>query len=165
MVCGTSSDEATGQPLGGWASPLMGRRLGSRRRSFPVSRPYRRRRPKPVRSRFNTRMPEPAQPPADLLPVQREATLAYRVIRLWAAPLLRALFRITVEGRERMPTSGAYVLIANHLNWLDSFAILATLDRKSTRLNSSHLGISYAVFCLKKKNVNASNQTPPAATR
>src|SRR5947199_5598796 len=25
-------------------------------------------------------------------------------------------------------------------------------DRKSTRLNSSHLGISYAVFCLKKKS-------------
>src|SRR5690606_39326465 len=28
----------------------------------------------------------------------------------------------------------------------------ATLDRKSTRLNSSHVKISYAVFCLKKKN-------------
>src|SRR5262245_62722265 len=28
------------------------------------------------------------------------------------------------------------------------------LDRKSTRLNSSHLGISYAVFCLKKKKKN-----------
>src|SRR5436853_7609150 len=27
------------------------------------------------------------------------------------------------------------------------------LDRKSTRLNSSHLGISYAVFCLKKKKI------------
>src|SRR5262245_65114990 len=27
-------------------------------------------------------------------------------------------------------------------------------DRKSTRLNSSHLGISYAVFCLKKKKNN-----------
>src|SRR5690242_21068038 len=27
-----------------------------------------------------------------------------------------------------------------------------TLDRKSTRLNSSHMSISYAVFCLKKKN-------------
>src|SRR5262245_64597034 len=26
-------------------------------------------------------------------------------------------------------------------------------DRKSTRLNSSHLGISYAVFCLKKKRI------------
>src|SRR5690242_21542405 len=27
------------------------------------------------------------------------------------------------------------------------------LDRKSTRLNSSHMSISYAVFCLKKKNL------------
>src|SRR5436853_1698353 len=27
-------------------------------------------------------------------------------------------------------------------------------DRKSTRLNSSHLGISYAVFCLKKKTIS-----------
>src|SRR3712207_8258492 len=30
----------------------------------------------------------------------------------------------------------------------------ATKDRKSTRLNSSHANISYAVFCLKKKNIN-----------
>src|SRR5437899_8400710 len=30
-------------------------------------------------------------------------------------------------------------------------------DRKSTRLNSSHLGISYAVFCLKKKKKNSNN--------
>src|SRR5471030_3390704 len=29
----------------------------------------------------------------------------------------------------------------------------SAVDRKSTRLNSSHLGISYAVFCLKKKNL------------
>src|SRR5438445_4807113 len=29
---------------------------------------------------------------------------------------------------------------------------LSGLDRKSTRLNSSHANISYAVFCLKKKN-------------
>src|SRR5690242_21576070 len=29
---------------------------------------------------------------------------------------------------------------------------LSTQDRKSTRLNSSHMSISYAVFCLKKKN-------------
>src|SRR5258705_7032849 len=31
------------------------------------------------------------------------------------------------------------------------FDIGGIKDRKSTRLNSSHLGISYAVFCLKKK--------------
>src|SRR3712207_8637501 len=30
----------------------------------------------------------------------------------------------------------------------------STEDRKSTRLNSSHANISYAVFCLKKKNYN-----------
>src|SRR5256885_8653323 len=34
-----------------------------------------------------------------------------------------------------------------------------TVDRKSTRLNSSHLVISYAVFCLKKKNIRASSQS------
>src|SRR5205814_5501969 len=32
------------------------------------------------------------------------------------------------------------------------------LDRKSTRLNSSHLGISYAVFCLKKKKKKKKKQ-------
>src|SRR3712207_7281178 len=31
------------------------------------------------------------------------------------------------------------------------FGALAVLDRKSTRLNSSHANISYAVFCLKQK--------------
>src|SRR5438067_7001761 len=31
-------------------------------------------------------------------------------------------------------------------------------DRKSTRLNSSHVSISYAVFCLKKKKTKASSQ-------
>src|SRR5688500_6355461 len=34
-----------------------------------------------------------------------------------------------------------------------------TLDRKSTRLNSSHLVISYAVFCLKKKIQETSNMS------
>src|SRR3712207_7343004 len=33
------------------------------------------------------------------------------------------------------------------------------VDRKSTRLNSSHANISYAVFCLKKKNKNRSATT------
>src|SRR5690606_39801720 len=33
------------------------------------------------------------------------------------------------------------------------FCEKSSLDRKSTRLNSSHVKISYAVFCLKKKNM------------
>src|SRR5438045_7710238 len=36
-------------------------------------------------------------------------------------------------------------------DFLDLDDCVAKIDRKSTRLNSSHLGISYAVFCLKKK--------------
>ena len=32
--------------------------------------------------------------------------------------------------------------------------VLTSRDRKSTRLNSSHVVISYAVFCLKKKNTH-----------
>src|SRR3712207_7125073 len=35
---------------------------------------------------------------------------------------------------------------------------LCEQDRKSTRLNSSHANISYAVFCLKKKNDYSSSQ-------
>src|SRR3712207_8070159 len=34
------------------------------------------------------------------------------------------------------------------------------LDRKSTRLNSSHANISYAVFCLKQKQVTAKCESP-----
>src|SRR3712207_8553364 len=36
------------------------------------------------------------------------------------------------------------------------------LDRKSTRLNSSHANISYAVFCLKKKKQNYPSSNPSA---
>src|SRR5438094_7509922 len=43
-----------------------------------------------------------------------------------------------------------------------------SVDRKSTRLNSSHRTISYAVFCLKKKkkkfNININKQTDPKNT-
>src|SRR5256885_8283194 len=37
---------------------------------------------------------------------------------------------------------------------VNSFSSVSLEDRKSTRLNSSHLVISYAVFCLKKKKNN-----------
>src|SRR5256885_3613171 len=38
-------------------------------------------------------------------------------------------------------------------------------DRKSTRLNSSHLVISYAVFCLKKKNLTSVIHPPRTSTQ
>src|SRR5438045_7118972 len=51
-------------------------------------------------------------------------------------------------GRVHGDRAAADVLVA------DGAGIVDLLDRKSTRLNSSHLGISYAVFCLKKKKVS-----------
>src|SRR5437773_8801623 len=48
-----------------------------------------------------------------------------------------------IEFRD-LETAGAYLVMAATLIYLKS-------DRKSTRLNSSHITISYAVFCLKKK--------------
>src|SRR5690242_21479079 len=42
----------------------------------------------------------------------------------------------------------------------DDSTRLRKSDRKSTRLNSSHMSISYAVFCLKKKKTTAMNTKP-----
>src|SRR5439155_24302420 len=42
--------------------------------------------------------------------------------------------------------------------WILELISPAVRDRKSTRLNSSHVAISYAVFCLKKKNKQLSLQ-------
>src|SRR5437667_8871477 len=41
----------------------------------------------------------------------------------------------------------------------------ASRDRKSTRLNSSHITISYAVFCLKKKKKKQANDNTTTSTR
>jgi 1-acyl-sn-glycerol-3-phosphate acyltransferase len=65
-----------------------------------------------------------ALPPADLLPVNRRANLPYRIVRLIAVPLLRLCFRFQVDGGENIPRAGNYIVIANHLNWLDEFALL-----------------------------------------
>src|SRR3712207_9121444 len=43
----------------------------------------------------------------------------------------------------------------------EAAADAAEQDRKSTRLNSSHANISYAVFCLKKKKNHSTTYTPP----
>src|SRR3712207_6887841 len=57
---------------------------------------------------------------------------------------------VVVQGAERGPrlqrADGAVGGLA-----LPGGAVVSAQDRKSTRLNSSHANISYAVFCLKKK--------------
>jgi 1-acyl-sn-glycerol-3-phosphate acyltransferase len=69
-------------------------------------------------------MASTALPPADLLPVSRRANVPYRIVRMIAVPLVRLCFRFQIEGRENIPRTGNYIVIGNHLNWLDEFAIL-----------------------------------------
>src|ERR1035438_1241559 len=65
-------------------------------------------------------------------------------------PRSSTLFPSTTLFRSLSPTLDKQSIEAERLlaRWA---ALHAVRDRKSTRLNSSHLGISYAVFCLKKK--------------
>src|SRR5438874_8526977 len=50
-------------------------------------------------------------------------------------------------------TGGWVTILSNNIKTAEmkDLFVTAALDRKSTRLNSSHVEISYAVFCLKKK--------------
>src|SRR6202162_3667045 len=72
-------------------------------------------------------MAQAALPPADLLPVSPKANLAYRIVRIVAIPLLHLCFRFKVEGLQNVPRLRNYIVIANHLNWLDEFALLMLL--------------------------------------
>src|SRR5437660_4626125 len=77
-------------------------------------------------------------------PTRRSSDLARHVLRASRAPRLGIARRDPVPRARRGP--GAQ-------------------DRKSTRLNSSHVAISYAVFCLKKKNATTPEQKPPDRAR
>jgi len=76
-----------------------------------------------LRFRPAAEVPEAAIPAADMLPVGRHATLAFRVVRSFARALFHVLFRFDVSGRERIPDS-AFVVIANHLGWMDAISLL-----------------------------------------
>src|SRR5256885_13032780 len=65
------------------------------------------------------------------------------------------LFRSEVVGTSERNERAQPLLFRRGARPVDA-AHADAQDRKSTRLNSSHLVISYAVFCLKKKNNEAS---------
>src|SRR3712207_8080740 len=66
------------------------------------------------------------------------------------------------RARSSLPSAPCLARDGRDVERLDALRALARLvldlnalgDRKSTRLNSSHANISYAVFCLKKKNTH-----------
>src|SRR5690625_1674764 len=53
----------------------------------------------------------------------------------------------------------AYYIASRNVDEFHTDFYRQIVDRKSTRLNSSHVAISYAVFCLKKKSLNSSTST------
>src|SRR3712207_7555353 len=60
--------------------------------------------------------------------------------------------RARVAGEALQPGEGGARLVEEGREDPEGLRQRGVADRKSTRLNSSHANISYAVFCLKKKN-------------
>src|SRR5437762_9636737 len=65
-----------------------------------------------------------------------------------APPVMSFPVVVSVPSMERVPSTSVALFCATVLEMV---RLWKPLDRKSTRLNSSHRCISYAVFCLKKK--------------
>src|SRR5688572_20435945 len=59
--------------------------------------------------------------------------------------------RLSVTSRQSAPLSSMVDQLGDSVHDVEDVVVATKIDRKSTRLNSSHSQISYAVFCLKKK--------------
>src|SRR3712207_7532868 len=71
----------------------------------------------------------------------------FKIIQYLALGIPAVASPVGVNKHIIVPNQNGF-LCGTEKEWYEA---LATLDRKSTRLNSSHANISYAVFCLKKK--------------
>src|SRR2546422_6361196 len=74
----------------------------------------------------------------------------------WPTRISPSFVKAATEGVRRLPSWLAITVGVPPSTTATTELVVEGGDRKSTRLNSSHGYISYAVFCLKKKN-----QTPP----
>src|SRR5688500_14576695 len=81
--------------------------------------------------------------------------------RIHPARIEETYYQAKSELESHIAESGEQACFDANVQGLDAdlTKTLGRLDRKSTRLNSSHLVISYAVFCLKKKKKNSSFST------
>src|SRR5947209_18297394 len=73
------------------------------------------------------------------------------------------LFRSSLTDMLNVSSSGAATIDQSRFEYAQATGVGSSgpIDRKSTRLNSSHANISYAVFCLKKKKADR----PPSAPK
>src|SRR5256885_3729301 len=109
-------------------------------------------RPPPVFSFFFFN--DPAPPEISPLPLHDALPILLRAVGITKGYTLSRLGMVAVvatAGQVRALASSAAVRSVWANDRLHYFDKETSTDRKSTRLNSSHLVISYAVFCLKKK--------------
>src|SRR3712207_7562885 len=85
----------------------------------------------------------------------RSTLLPYTTLFRSVGIALVVLFVVLWQFREPL------VRLACARHWVNGGVCESLIDRKSTRLNSSHANISYAVFCLKKKLAGARHRAPP----
>src|SRR2546430_5602875 len=86
--------------------------------------------------------------------------------RLRRAAVLRALALVARAPASIAEATGRFNEHLAHPGTLDPNLLdIVVADRKSTRLNSSHSQISYAVFCLKKKIATTVNRGPGTGSR
>src|SRR2546422_6414739 len=80
-------------------------------------------------------------------------TTLFRSVDAVKILVLRLADRVAVAGADGI-NEDEVGLVEEALRIVHEFVRRRRRDRKSTRLNSSHGYISYAVFCLKKKNIS-----------
>src|SRR3712207_7534110 len=68
-------------------------------------------------------------------------------------PIGAAILAALAAGATVGFVNGLFVMVFGVNSFIVTLGTGTVLDRKSTRLNSSHANISYAVFCLKKKKI------------
>src|SRR5207247_11467538 len=100
-------------------------------------------------------------PPSEIYTLSLHDALPIWVISPAMVNLLRFSFTRTRETDVQARPDQASALNffpERHQNGGVNITGLSSIDRKSTRLNSSHEWISYAVFCLKKKKKHTNRQ-------
>src|SRR6266480_2179503 len=99
-----------------------------------------------------------AFPPLQLGPEDREELRLREAHEADPGGALDHLYGVVLpEAHADLAVHGDHDVLVRHQRDLDPVHAREDEDRKSTRLNSSHMSISYAVFCLKKKKKTYKN--------
>src|SRR5699024_11430841 len=85
----------------------------------------------------------------------RHSSYSFRSIRLVSLPELSSVFCFDGTAHSLLSQFFRNVVVFSRLFYDSISRQTVLLDRKSTRLNSSHVSISYAVFCSKKKRTQS----------